>query len=162
MPHRWAIRTGWEWLRCHGRFWSYRRVLDFTSSASSSNIQSIVSQGHRGRNDRWQGRVFTSWTFFRFKARIKVKDVDCEMAIDSRYDANLALTSGIITLVWKPMERFFCVSYWRKSSGFLLLFFVVFVSTVVIFQDNEYQPRIAAIGSFQTNTSVLAETNRPK
>lgn len=39
---------GWEWLRCHGRLWSYRRVLDFTSSASSSRIQSIVSWG-RGR-----------------------------------------------------------------------------------------------------------------
>lgn len=37
------------------------------------------------------------------------------------------------------------------SSLFLAL-------TVVIFQDNEYHPRIAPIGSFQTNTSVLAPT----
>lgn len=56
--------SGWG---CHGRLWSYRWVLDFTSSASSSSIQSIVSQGHGGKivegNGRWQGRLYTYWTF---------------------------------------------------------------------------------------------------
>lgn len=47
--------TGWEWLRCHGRVWSYRWVLDFTSSASSSRIQSIMSRGHGGRY--WRAMV---------------------------------------------------------------------------------------------------------
>lgn len=51
----------------------------------------------------------------------------------------------------------FSVSHWRRSRGWLPLFFVVCSLTVVIFHDNEYQPRIAEKKcSFQTNTSVLA------
>lgn len=45
-----SLHAGWEWRRCRGRLWSYRGVPDFTSSAPSSKIQSIMSQGRGGRS----------------------------------------------------------------------------------------------------------------
>lgn len=51
LPHgRAFLHAGWEWRRCRGRLWSYRGVPDFTSSAPSSKIQSIMSQGRGGRS----------------------------------------------------------------------------------------------------------------
>ena len=47
-----------------------------------------------------------------------------------------------------------------KKRSLLAFVLLVFALTVVIFQDNEYRPRIAAIGSLQTYTSVLAPAVR--
>lgn len=55
-------------------------------------------------------------------------------------------------------RSFMCHTDGKKKKKRSLLAFVLlaFALTVVIFQDNEHRPRIAAIGSLQTYTSVLA------
>lgn len=91
-------------------------------------------------------------SFFRFKAELKVNHFKVPVIVGGViYHANTRpfLTSS----AWDVFSR---LSGEDKKALCCFLAAFCFVLTAAIFQDNEYQPGIAAIGSFQTNPSVSA------